>query len=174
MIGNRTSTVLRLAPRRYSGARLWLAAPTTVTTSPPGRTIWKAASREAPPTVSKITSKPAFPVQTETTSAGEVWERSTQTFAPNSLAAIALSAVRVVATTNAPAALASCTAMLPTPPAPPVTKTRAPGVSVTFSNNARQAVTATKGNAAASLNSMDEGLRAINATSATRYSASAP
>ncbi len=77
--------------------------------------------------------------------------------APRDATAGRRSSRRTVATTEAPAAAASWTAAVPTPPAAPCTHTRSPMVSWAWVNRASWAVVNTSGNPPASSQSSSSG-----------------
>ncbi len=95
---------------------------------------------EMPPTGSKTTSAPRPPVAAFTAATKSSEVRSTTRSAPNCRAAAAFSSPPTTAITNAPAALPSWTAALPTPPAPACTSRVSPGASRARRCSANQAV----------------------------------
>jgi len=69
---------------------------------------------------------------------------------------------------------ASWTARLPTPPAPPWTRTRSPGWTAAWSTSACHAVSAASGRVAVSACPTDRGLAARSAAGSVTYWAAAP
>jgi len=91
--------------------------------------------------------------------------------APSAAASSVFTPGETVVATRAPASLAICTDMWPTPPAPAWTSTVWPAPSRARSRSASQAVIVTSGAAAAATNESRSGLRARYRSSTTFSSA---